>query len=104
MVASRSVDRASLGFSKIDPSARLRLEWRPRAGYDAMLHVYGKTSRTIAFRRGPNSYEWIGEQETFEGPAEYDTVDGRLHEEITITFEKVELSGAPLNKIYIRYR
>jgi hypothetical protein len=103
IVAASRIDRASLGFSPIDPNDKLRLEWRPRAGYDAMLHVYGNTSRTIAFHRGPNSYEWIGEQEIFEGPDEYDTADGRFHEAITITFEKVPISGVPLNKIYIQY-
>ena len=103
MAAVSSVDRASLGFSAIEPTARLRLEWRPRAGYDAMLHVAGKTSRTIAFRRSAGAFEWIGEQEIFEGPAEYDSVDGRFRETITITFEKVPLSGAPLDEVYIRY-
>lgn len=103
ITAMSSVDRRALGFSSIDPTADLRLEWRPRAGYDAMLHVYGKTRRTVAFRRGASAYEWIGEQETFEGPAEYVSPDGRFHEAITITFEKVPLSGAPLDKVYIRY-
>jgi hypothetical protein len=104
MGAARMVDRATLGFSPIDPTEELRLEWRPRAGYDAMLHVNGRTSRTIAFRRSATLYEWIGEQETFEGPAEYDTVDGRFHETITITFETVPISGHALNKIDIDYR
>src|SRR5262245_29839123 len=87
MTATKAIDRASLGFSPTDPAATLRLETRPRAGYDAMLHVDGKTRRTIAFRRRGNSYEWIGEQEIFEGPNEYDSPDGKFHEEITITFE-----------------
>lgn len=104
MASARAIDRAALGFSPIDRTAEFLLEWRPRAGYDAMLHVDGRTSRTIAFRRSNTSYEWIGEQETFEGPAEYDTVDGRFHEAITITFEKVPLSGVPLNRIYVQYR
>lgn len=104
MVAARAIDRAALGFSPIDRTAEFRLESCPRAGYDAMLHVDGRTNRTIAFRRGATSYELIGEQETFEGPAEYDTVDGRFHEAVTITFEKVPLSGVPLNSIDIHYR
>ena len=69
-----------------------------------MLHVDGKTSRTIAFRRRGNSYEWIGEQETFEGPNRYDSPDGMFHEAITITFETVPVSGAQLNRVYITYR
>jgi hypothetical protein len=103
MKALESVDRASLGFSPIDPGARLGLEWKPRAGYDAMLHVYGKTSRTIAFRRRSNRLEWIHEQEIFTGPREFDTVDGRLREQICITYETAPVSGVPLNTIDITY-
>ena len=102
--AMAAVDRASLGFTPIESDAQLRLESRPRAGYDAMLHVAGKTTRTVAFRRRDDHYEWIGEQETFEGPNEYDSPDGRFREAITITFETVHVSGAPLNRVYITYR
>jgi hypothetical protein len=102
--ATSRVNRAAMGFTPVDRSADLRLESRPRAGYDAMLHVNGRTSRTIAFRRVGDSYEWIGEQETFTGPREYETPDGRFHEAIVITFETVHLSGAPLNRIFVRYR
>ena len=104
MEALKPVNRTALGFTRIDPDAPLRLEWRPRAGYDAMLHVGGKTSRTIAFRRKGELYEWIGEQEIFEGPDEFDTVDGRCHEEITITFHTVPMfGGPPINTIFITY-
>ena len=103
MAAVSSVDRQSLGFSAIEPTAQLRLEWRPTARYDAMLHVEGKTSRTIAFRLSADAFEWIGEQEIFEGPAEYDHADGRSHETITLTFEKVPVSGAPLDEVYVSY-
>jgi hypothetical protein len=56
-----------MGFTPIDRTSDLKLEWRPRDGYDAMLHVYGRTSRTIAFRRTDTGCEWIGEQEIFDG-------------------------------------
>ena len=45
----------------------------------------------------------IGEQEIFEGPSEYDHADGRSHETIAITFEKVPVSGAPLDEVYVSY-
>src|SRR5689334_12400047 len=61
--AMAAVDRSSLGFTPIDPAADIRLETRPRAGYDAMLHVVAATSRTVAFRRKGAGFEWIGEQE-----------------------------------------
>jgi hypothetical protein len=105
LTAVKAVDRTSLGFTPIEPSAKLWLETRPRRGYDAMLHVYGKTSRTIAFRRAHKSYEWIGEQEIFEGPHEYDSPDGRFHEQITITYEIVPIAlvGFPPGQLHIEY-
>src|SRR4051812_27869093 len=69
-----AVDRASLGFTPIDRSSIVRLESRPQAKYDAMLHIDGKTSRTIAFRRTPEGYKWIHEQEIHTGPRTYKTV------------------------------
>ena len=101
--AVRQVDRAALGFTPIPRDARLRVEWRPRAGYDAMLHVDGKTSRTIAFARNGTAYAWIGEQEIFRGPRTFKSPDGVLRESITITYETRPLSGAPLKTVHITY-
>jgi len=103
--AAKAVDRDSMGFTPIERTAKLQLEWRPRAGYDAMLHVYDKTSRTIAFRRTGDSYEWIHEQEIFQGPTEYDTPDGRLHESIALTWELVPIAtqGIPLRQVHTDY-
>lgn len=103
MAAVNAVDRRSIGFTSIDPRAQLKLEWRPRAEYDAMLHVYAASSRTIAFRRRSDRFEWIGEQEVFQGPREYDTPDGRLHEEVVVTFDKEPVSGVPPNRLDVRY-
>ena len=99
--AMAKVDRAAMGFTDIPANAEMRLESRPRAGYDAMLHVGGKTRRTIAFRRSGDEYIWVHEQEIFEGPGMYDTPDGVLKESITITFESSPVSGAPLNRLAI---
>jgi hypothetical protein len=87
------VDRERFGFTPIEPDAVVRLESRPRSGYDAMLHVEGATSRTISFRRKDDGYEWIGEQEIHRGPRTYTTPDGIQTEEIIITREIVPLSG-----------
>ena len=92
-----------MGFTDIPADAPMRLQSRRRAGYDAMLHVGGRTKRTIAFRQSGEEYVWIHEQETFEGPRTYDTPDGVLKESITITFESSLVSGAPLNKLDILY-
>jgi hypothetical protein len=101
--AAAGFDRASYGFSPLPTSGRVSLEWRPRSGYDAMLHLAGKTSRTIAFRKNAADYSWIGEQEIFEGPKMYKSVDGTFHEEVTLTFEREHVSGVPLNKLSVSY-
>ena len=107
-------ERRAMGFTPIDSSAQIRVEWaHPRLdrllrvrsrNYDAMLHVYGKTSRTIAFRHTDGRYQWLGEQETFEGPRQYRSFDGMSREAIAITYERVPMSGAPINTVAIDYR
>lgn len=64
--------------------------------YDAMLHIDGVTSRTVAFRRVGEAYKWIGEQETHTGPNTYTSVDGTFKESITVTYETEPVSGFPL--------
>jgi len=101
--AMSRVDRRSLGFTDVAPDAPIKIEWGPRHGYDVMLHITAKTARTVAFRRTPSGYDWIGEQEIFQGPAKYQTPDGEFSECITITFERVHISGVPLNRITVDY-
>lgn len=106
LLAMEKVDRASLGFTPISANARIEIEhaFVRTQGYDVMLHVYAETSRTIAFRKtADGSYEWIGEQEIFTGPRRYETADGVFNEQIVITYEKVPISGAPLNQVFITY-
>jgi hypothetical protein len=98
------VDRTRLCFTAITADPDVRLEWASGRSYDAMLHIYAKTSRTIAFRRTVNGYEWIGEQEIFQGPREYESVDGKFHESITITYDRVPISGSPVNTVSVSYR
>ncbi len=101
--AIQAVDRSRLGFTPIATDAAVRLETRSRAGYDAMLHVDGTTSRTIAFRKTATGYRWIHEQETHYGPKMFQTVDGTIREQITITYEVEHVSGAPLGRTWVVY-
>ena len=69
-----------------------------------MLHIYAETSRTIAFKENTDgSYEWIGEQETFTGPRQFKTADSINNEKIVITYNRVHISGAPTDQVYITY-
>ena len=102
--AAREFDREKYGFTSIPTEADVRLETRPRDGYDAMLHLYGKTSRTIAFEKVADGYRWIGEQETFPGPNFVQTPDeGPKQETICLTFDIKKISGCPLNELVISY-
>jgi hypothetical protein len=101
--AASAFDRSQYGFSPLPTSGYVHLESRPRAGYDAMLHLSGKTSRTIAFRKKADGYSWIGEQEIFQGPKEYKTVDGTFKEQISLTYEIEKVSGYPLNRLDVTY-
>jgi hypothetical protein len=103
VAAAARVERAVYGFSPLPTDGDLRVEFRSSGRYDAMLHLTGRTSRTIAFRKRGDGYVWIGEQETFEGPSSYTTVDGTFQEAITLTFETEVVSGVPLNSLNIRY-
>jgi hypothetical protein len=101
--AMAKVDRKAFGFTPVSRDASIRLERGPRSGYDATLHVDGKTSRTVAFRSVGSGYEWIGEQEDFESPRVYQTVDGEVHESITLSYEKVPIWGFPINELSVSY-
>jgi hypothetical protein len=101
--AATTFDRAANGFSPLPTSGDVYFESRPRSGYDAMLHLGGKTSRTIAFRKNTSGYYWIGEQESFQGPQIYKDVDGTFHEEVVLTFETEKVSGSPLNRLNVTY-
>jgi len=78
------------------------LEGKGRS-YDAMVHVYGRTSRTIAFRETSGGPVWIHEQEIYTGPRSYDTPDGRQQEHICLTYETEAVSGATPNRLKISY-
>jgi len=101
--AATNFDRAVYGFTPIPINGEVRLEGRPRAAYDAMLHFYGETSRTIAFRKIPTGWKWIHEQETFTGPNLYTNVDGVFHEEVVLTYGIEPTSGHSAHKLHVQY-
>jgi hypothetical protein len=101
--AARSFDRAKYGFSPLPQSGTVGWEYRPRANYDAMLHIYRKTSRTIAFRKTSSGFRWIGEQEIFQGPKTFKTPDGDEKEQIVLDYNVEAVSGTPLNRLVIQY-
>jgi len=101
--AIAEVDRAALGFTPIDPSSDIRLEIAGGRAYDAMLHICGKTDRTISFRKTGARYVWIGEQEGHPGPLEFETPDGAIREEITLTYETAAISGYPIRVLNVTY-
>jgi hypothetical protein len=105
--AISKMDRKSMGFTEIEKDADIRIERNSKSekGYDRMLHIYGSTSRTVSFKlKENNDYEWIGEQEIFEGPNEFKTPDGIFNENIILTYEKSPISGHKLNELNIEYR
>jgi len=101
--AARSFDRISYGFTPIPKSGDVRWESRPTEHYDAMLHIAAKTSRTIAFRKTDSGWKWTGEQEIFQGPKLYKSVDGTFPEHICLTYEIEHISGASTNQLKIDY-
>lgn len=101
----RATEAASVfrfGFTPVAPSADIRLEKRSGA-YDRMLHVYGRTSRTIAFRKEAGGFTWIAEQEIYTGPKQYTTVDGTFFEQLCLTYELQRVAHYRLNHLNISY-
>lgn len=97
------VDRASIGFTPVTTNAEIKLELASGRAYDAMLHVYGATSRTISFRKTESGYSWTGEQEIYQGPKWYQTVDGTFREFMVIEYQTERVNGIPTNQLCIRY-
>ena len=101
--AMSRVERTELGFTPIADTADIRLEGQG-SNYDAMLHIYAETQRTVAFRKVDDGYYWIGEQETHSGPGTFESVDGVVAEQITLTYETEDISGHCCGRVDIRYR
>ena len=103
--AAQQFPRTQYGFSVLPTDAKtdIRIERHAKGTYDVMLHIYGHTSRTIAFRRSDRGYRWIHEQEIFRGQRFYDSPDGRLQEQIVLTFETEPISGSVKDHLRIDY-
>ena len=100
--ATEAASEFRFGFTSVATNAHIRLE-KSSGAYDRMLHVHGRTSRTIAFRRQADGFVWIGEQEIYKGPKQYTTVDGILFEQICLTYELQRVAHYKLNQLNISY-
>lgn len=101
--AAEQFDRTAYGFTALPLTADVRWESRPTTRYDAMLHITARTSRTIAFRKTDSGWRWIGDQEIFNGPKMFKTVDGTFPEHIVLTYETESISGARKNELNADY-
>lgn len=97
--------RESCELSPIPKSAKkIELEMKAIGQYDAMLHIYAKTARTISFRRNKDEgYEWIAEQEVFQGPKQYTSNDGSFFEEIVLDCALPKSSEDAVPRFQISY-
>jgi len=100
--ATEAASTNRFGFTPVATSADIRLE-KSSGAYDRMLHIYGRTSRTIAFRKQADGFTWIGEQEIYRGPKQYTTVDGTFFEEVCLTYELQRVAHYKLNHLNISY-
>lgn len=99
--------RVKYGFSKLPVSPkRVMVDvYGNNTNYDVLLRIDDDlTSRTLAFKKVKSIYKWVGESETVQGPKKYTTGDGTFNERVTLTYETVNVSGAPLNKLYLTYK
>jgi len=104
------VPRAKYGFTPLPKLANVIIEKltgsdATSAGYDVMLHIYSSTERTVSFKFVNNKYQWIGEQEVWTGPHQYQLPNGgSTHEDISITYEAQPGFGiGPVNTLQIMY-
>jgi hypothetical protein len=100
--ATEAASTKRFGFTPVSSNADIRLE-KSSGAYDRMLHIYGRTSRTIAFRKQGDDFTWIGEQEIYTGPKQYTTVDGTLFEQICLTYELQRVAHYKLDHLNISY-
>lgn len=101
--AMNAVDRTVLGFTPVSTNANIRLEFGSESNYDAMLHIYADTQRTIAFRKTPDGYRWIGEQEIHYGPKSCTDHEGNYQEHLVIEFQTEPVNGQTTNQIMVSY-
>lgn len=99
-----SVNREQYGLTPLPKTGLVFIEGKSLHGdYDAMLHFMGNPGRTIAFRWDGKAYQWLGEQENFDGPGTYETPDGSFHEHVAIGYYQEAGFGTPkgLTLLYV---
>jgi hypothetical protein len=101
--AIEMVDRASLGFTPIPTNAEVFLEVTPSESYDTRLLVYGKTRRTVTFRKTQEGYQWIAEQEVHSSGKTFQTVDGLTREQLVVAYQVEPVKEFPLRKTCVSY-
>lgn len=82
------IDRDRYGLGPLPKKAKVFIDRADSStrGYDVMLRIYSKSKHYVAFQREGDRYKWVGELEQCEGPREYRSADGRLNEEVTISY------------------
>jgi hypothetical protein len=86
-----AVDRSRFGMTPLPKEGRVVIERRmggeaDQLGYDVMLHIYSKATHHVAFRKNGDAYSWVGESEVCSGPRMYDSPDGKLNEQLVISY------------------
>jgi len=94
--AARST-RAELGFTELPVAGPVRVEVpRSKTHYDVMLHIErGNVSRTVDFLLQDGRPVWSGEQEIHFSGRQFETVDGRVGENLVLSYSTVAGSGTP---------
>ena len=105
------VERDQYGLGPLPKNAKVRIDRSTYAesGYDVMLGIYANEIRYnakevhhVAFRLDRGSYKWVGELEQCEGPREYRSADGRMQEEVTISyFQHVPTMAEGVHATYV---
>jgi len=102
-VAAGQFQRLKYGFTPIPQTANVEYESKPRDFFDAMLYIYAKTSRTIAFRKKGDQYVEIREQEIFQGPKKDASPNGTPSETLSLTVDMESIAGSTPNLLKITY-
>jgi hypothetical protein len=94
LAAGRSM-RAELGFTELPVQGPVRVEVpRSKTYYDVMLHIErGNVSRTVNFLLRDGHPVWSGEQEIHFSGRQFETVDGRVGENLVVSYSTVAGSG-----------
>ncbi|HWQ90911.1 MAG TPA: hypothetical protein VN673_04515 [Clostridia bacterium] len=119
--AIRRFDRAEAGFPALPTNGSVKIETIDRQNwnreyspphYDVMLHFvedppgFRYSYCTVAFRKSADGLRWIGEQDSFHGPLQYEADGVMVHETVTITRETEQMAfvGTNISGTVITYQ